>query len=454
MSSRNRKNIHNKKNIETFVDNSKPKVSNLSSSRTAPQDWMQYETGPYKRLPTIQEAIIDGYLMSSYDPTVGSCITIIRQFILSKLGNYNHEDENINAFIDEALEQVNGGMRGVTSSLLSCLWAGFAVAEKVWNTKDGTWTVDAINLINPLTFFDRFDNSIGIKYNPESGKVTEFVQKRWKMNEIEIVHKAEDVIYWPFQKELTEDIFGRRLTDKARQSWYMKSKLELYWSIFLERFAHPTPIFSVPKGTQMDENGRIITNSDYYGQFIGLLAPGNGLAIESGPDETFDFKLLESNNNGEGYENSIKYHNKELFKSMLIPEDLITSTDSGSRAKVETSLDIFLLLIESIREELGVILIDQLIKPMIEYNFGPQDNYGEWKFEPVRDDDLEGLANVLNLLNLSTAVHYTVEDEASIRDRFSGVGLVDMDSINQEELDKAKENTSVPPIGYNNGQSD
>ncbi len=422
---------------------------NVPTSRVLSAEWDRFTFGPYEALPTDREAVMDGYLMQRYDPTVGAVLNCVKQLICGNLGSYIHEDPAIAEFVNGALEDLRGGLRRTVSSLLSCLWAGFAVGELVWDT-GSTWRIAGIELLHPLTMWDRYDGKPGIVYNPKAGGVSEIKQMRQTSpHEPVITYPIEQVLYWPFWQELREEVTGKRLTDRARRNWFMRSKVEIYWNVFLQRFAHPTPIFRVPKGYQYDEKGNQITNSEYYSEYIQKLAPGNGIAIEAGPDDEFSFDLLESKNgSGDAYEQACIYQNREIFKALLMSPLLLEEPQHGSRAQSGTAMDMFILLVEAIREELAATLVGQVAKPMVAYNYGPTLPPGEWKYPPLEAKDLEMLSRTIESLQRSGAVSLTPSDEESVREQFKETGLVPLDELKEGEIEAAREAAKAAPAGF------
>lgn len=419
----------------------------LPASRVLGTDWNEYMLGPYSRLPSDRNAVIDGYLMQRYDPTVGAVLTVMRQLMISKLGQYEHEDDTVSEFVNGALGELRGGLEKTALSLLSVLWAGFAVAEKVWRT-DSEWRLASLELVHPLTFWGRIDGKPGIVYDRKAGGVTEVVQKAWNYGDTDITLPIESVVYWPFQQELREEVYGRRLTDRCRRNWYMRSKLETYWSIYLERYASPTVIFRVPRGGQEDpETGVFVRNAEYYSKALQSLGPGNGFAIELGPDEVFGTDVIESHSAGEGFLAAIQYANAEVFKALLMSPVLLEEPQHASRAQSSTVLDLFITLVEAIRSELGAVLADQVCWPMVVYNF-PGAAKGRWRFEPLLTDDKEMLARILDLLSRGGAVRLTDSDERLIRELYGEAGLAPWDELTPEELAAAEEAQKQVPPGF------
>jgi hypothetical protein len=241
-------------------------------------------------------------------------------------------------------------------------------------------------------------------------------------------------------QEVREEVYGKRLTDKARRSWFMRTKIERFWAVHLEKFAHPIPIFRVPKGTQVGPAGNDISNSAFYGGFISNLTAGQGIAIEAAPDDQFAFDLLESGSgSSDAYLTAARYHNAELFKSVLMSPLMFEEASMGTRAQGTVALDVTVMLVEAIREELEGVLVQDIARPLIEYNFGAGDDYGSWEFEPLRDDDLGDLARVLESVTRSGVIQPNDADERKVRERYSRAGIASDEEITDADRQAADE---------------
>ena len=430
----------------------KAKPSIATGGRFAPASWDAYEFGPYEKFPTAQQMVMDGYLMQRYDPTISSALKVLKLLVGSYLGEYQHEDETIRDFVRNDFDHLYGGMKRTVGSLLSCLWAGYAVAEKRWATESSAWHIESLDLLHPLTFFPRRGiGTTGIALDTEAGRVTEVVQQPWEIGQAPVPFPIEQVLYWPFMQELREEVMGKRLTDTARRSWFLRVKLETYWGVFEERFAHPTPIAQVPKG-QQTVNGQITTNAQFYADAFSNLAPGRCIAIEvdAGENELFKFDMLQSPIGSDAsYERVCNYYNAELWKCMLMSPLLLEEPAHGSRAQASTVMELTKMLVESIQDELGGVLVDQVAKPLVEYNFGAGvDDFGEWEFKALEEEDLEFLSVVAERIVRAGAVVPTEADEASFREKYAPAGFVMPDEVTPEQSAAAREKQLTLPVGY------
>jgi hypothetical protein len=341
--------------------------------------------------------------------------------------------------VREDWRRLYGGPRKTVGSLLSCQWAGFAVAEKQWETDASAWHITSLDLLHPLTFFPRYGGAkCGIALDEKTKRVEEVTQPPWQVGEAAVTLPVEQVVYWPFMQQLREEVLGKRLTDRARRSWYMRVKLETFWGVFLERFAHPTPVATVPKGQQQDSSGSIKGNAEAYSEFLSHLAPGRCIAVELSEEDkaiwSLDNTLGSTVGSDMAYRRVCDYYNAELWKSVLMSPLLLEEPAHGSRAQASTVLELTSLLVEAIQEELGAVLIDQFAKPLVQYNFGETiDDFGTWEFDPLQDEDLEFLSVVAERVIRAGAIKPTDADEASFREKFAPAGFVSGEEWTEED---------------------
>ena len=74
--------------------------------------------------------------MVQTDATIAACLEFVSLAVVSKLGDYTHPDKDIQDFIRANFEQLEGSFVDTCKSLMSFLWAGYAVAEIVTEVKD------------------------------------------------------------------------------------------------------------------------------------------------------------------------------------------------------------------------------------------------------------------------------------------------------------------------------
>jgi len=156
---------------------------------------------------------------------------------------------------------------------------------------------------------------------------------------------------------------GRSDLDAAHPHWMAKRKLLGAWETHLRRYASPTVLASV------DPN---VSRTDVEGMQVALdgIADRGSVLFPSGiqVDTLGGHKEASS-----GFMEAIEFHNREIARSIL---GQTLTTDEGRRvgslALGKVHLQVLLLQLAAIRQELAdEVMTEQVIRPLVEWNFGP-----------------------------------------------------------------------------------
>lgn len=123
----------------------------------------------------------------------------------------------------------------------------------------------------------------------------------------------------------------------------------------------------------------------------------------------------------------VEYCNKMVFRACLVPSLIGDHGSHGSYSLGQKHYDLFVLELEKLLEEVIQVIIKQLIKPIVDYNFGPQsdNDYGDFSIENFEADDEKMISDVIvNLVNASLLNPYDIDDNNYCRDRM-GIPVVD-----------------------------
>jgi len=259
---------------------------------TAAGGWERWETGPYNAFPQRRQLVSEFYLMARHDPTIKAALAVLRTLILGRLGSYQHEDDNIRERVEELLGRIEGGVRGTVARLTSAFWAGFAVPELRWAADGREWWVERLDLLHPLTFFNRHgygtegeNRAEGIALDPATGRVETLTQWGGKEGRESRTLTREQVIYWPANRELREEVYGVSLLQAARPAWFAKVKLGIYWNTFAEKIAMPTPLFRVPHTMiTHPKTSEQVSLATWIMEVYETLKPGMAMAIPGDAD--------------------------------------------------------------------------------------------------------------------------------------------------------------------------
>ncbi len=416
----------------------------------ATENWADWELGPYNAFPSRKKAAYEYWLMEHRDATVRSALLVIRFIILANIGNYHHEDEAIQERADELLGKIAGGMTGVFRRLLSALWAGYAIVEKDWVTTADEWYIAECDLLHPLTFFAQNSDTEGIKIDAKAKRVTEVTQyahtdqARFDERKDKVTLPIDRVIYWPMLQEAREETYGNSLLEGARRAWFSKVKEENYWNTFAEKCACPTPVFWVPQTSMADVDGTMKPVAEILPAFYEKLKPGQAMAIPTDMEMQYKMDVLSPTGDGEAFERVCRYWDSQLYKAILTPRLLMEEPEHASRAQAETNLDLFILMLDGIRSELGEVIVEQLVKPLLFYNVGELSDYGEWRFAPFKAEDLELLARIFSTVErgkadaIMSGSPLLKPDMDKLRETFSDV-YASAEEVEEAEAERAAE---------------
>jgi hypothetical protein len=396
----------------------------------AQEGWEEWQAGPYKKFAPRAQLIAEYWLMRTYEPTTKRVLALLRTLILNTLGGYRHPDGQLTERVNGWLSRVEGGMERVVGDLLSALWAGFAVAEPIWATEASEWWVSRVDLLHPLTFFNRNasrpEDATGLQLDPKSGRVEKVRQFNSKPGEESIELPVEEILYWPMFAELREEVFGQSLLAAARRGWFSKTKVENYWNTFAQKAAMPTPVFIVPAGTVKDPaTGNDISIGKLLVDLWAKCEPGMALSLPLQEGLVPDMKtLVPSDGASVTFERLTDYWKNELFNSMFTPRIVLEEPEHASRAQTGTVLDLYYMVIDGLRQEVGKVIVDQLVGPIIEHNEGNVTEPGEWAWGPLQTSDMENLARVFETVERGKAegamagLPFVPADEAKRRQTF------------------------------------
>jgi len=394
--------------------------------------WEGFDADPYKEFPGRSKRLLNFYLMQQFDPTIGAAVYIIRRMLINAIGEYHHEQEGIKQFITDALANIEGGFQLAVSRLLTAPVFGVATLEKLWGRTENRWTIDRLELLHPLTYArELYEGSAqaiisgkkeGIALDKQTQRVEEVTQYSGKISEAPVTHKIANLVYWPYNAQFREDVYGNSILEKARRSWYAKVKMEAYWAVLMEKYAVPIPIMPVPEGYHEDPvTGEPVTNALWFANFFEELVAGQALTIEMGTEEMAAWKdslqLLESKAGAAAdFDRACRYFDGQLFKAVMMPRLLLEEPEHATRAQAEVNLEFFNLMLQGIQDELNEVLVQQIVAPMVLYNFGEAAGKGEWQAGSFKDDDMELMAQVLLLVRQAQAfaMQAGVDDSADM----------------------------------------
>jgi hypothetical protein len=337
--------------------------------------------------------------MIDTDETIAIGIKFLTLSVLMKLGEYQNESNpQIAMFVNECFESMKGNLHTAMEEILSALWAGYSGTEIVWKPEGNRIVVDKLATYHPHTIY--------IKVDPQTGEYEGLSQwRRYAGSPVEI--PKEKSILYTYEKRFGNH-YGRSILKPLRKNWLLKDPVLKMWARALDRFGTPlVAIFTPDEQMEDPENPDVRINQMEWAQrLLQNIQNGTGFVFRSGSPQSGDETKAEVLTNGgsgigESFEKAVQYFNKMMLRGMLVPSLLFDEGQrSGSYALGESHFSIFDLGTTGIYSGVTEAILEQLVRPLIEYNFGPQKDYGQFIEKKVEGEDLkllyEGFVSLTN----------------------------------------------------------
>ncbi len=189
--------------------------------------------------------------------------------------------------------------------------------------------------------------------------------------------------------------------------WFKKNAIK-FWMIFSEKFGSPTAVGKYPVGTPSDQQDALLGALQAVQQESAIKIP-----------DTMQLSLLEAQRSGSmnNYEMLIQFMNSEITK-LVMGQTLTTESghsgrgSSGGKAAAQTHEEVRQDYIKFDADLLCNQMNAQIVKWLVDYNFGPQTAYPKLWIRTQEEGDLKPLADrdaILQKMGLKIPVSYVYE---------------------------------------------
>ena len=425
--------------------------------------WAGSDYGPYEKFPSEGRKLRDFWLMRRYDPTVRAVLNRLELTISARPATFtmgekggaegepagpvaklrrrlqrqradqpdNSPEAKLANWVNGELHRLLFGKTNFYRGLLSAVGMGFVLAQKRWDTSNPqAWLLDSVMPLHPLTFCGMSGaGKDAIEINADGSLAS---VRQWDANGLEHELDVEQLIYWPVSSVYAEDKYGVSWLEAARRPWYIATALERFWSVWCESGAYPNIVAEVQSGrvTDLSGNETAKTKAEYFAEAFANMTPGNALVFEGAMDPANPairiINLLLNEHAGSAFLEAISYWESEKYKALSYPVLLLQDPKHSSRAQVQTVLEDWLRCLDGLERELGEVIREQVIAPMVLYNFGEQAaedalGLGGYHFPPLEQDDLAALASTLDTILRERYIRVTEADEDKWRNIFAPI---------------------------------
>lgn len=309
---------------------------------------------------------------------------------LAAIGEYRNKDAKLQDFVRMNEQGMQGRFRTAIAKALTKYIVGYSFSEICRKPKDGLWVLDTINYADPEYY----------RFMGKNGEVDR-IQYSSRFGYLEVpLNKGLHLVNQDFMN-LSNSPYGLSAFRRIRPLW---KGLQVFMASILvaaPKQAFPFLVGEVDTNQQvikydrdglpmLDGDGNYLTEGAAFQLSRSMRDIQNESAIVI--DSMSKITAIAQNSDGRLLFTAVNLFMKQILLSLLIPSvPLIQSEGSGSgdsnlaKIQAEFAADI---TASSITEDVGCI-VDQIHKPNIIDNFGPQDDYGYYtinsNFDPKRE---------------------------------------------------------------------
>lgn len=294
----------------------------------------------------------------------------------------DREDEKIASFIKEALFWIEN-FEDALVDLLDAIGRGFSVSEIMWEIAEGKVWVKELKWRHQkrFTFTPAPKNqNAGVLDAPRLLTNGQPVYGEELVPNKFVVHKY---------RSRSGAVPRAGILRPCAYMYLFKNYAIKDWVIFNERFAMPMRVGKFSASTS-EADRKVLRNAVYN---LG----SDAAAVIS--DSTI-IELLESQSKSKAadiYEKLVDFCDRSISKAVL-GQTLTTEQTHGTYATAKIHQEVRQDLLEADAKALARTITMQLIRPLVEFNFGPDKNLPAIGFHHEADEDLKSLAETYGIL--------------------------------------------------------
>jgi Protein of unknown function (DUF935). len=366
------------------------------------------------------------FAMLSQHPVASAAHTLSVLQLIERIGDWHHPDTDIQAFIDHNWSQMDGSLVGAFVQMSVAKSCGYAVVERSLRPRKGSepWLLESLILVPPKNFqFEgQYGKITGILYKPSEGDEVSIPMDRL----LHIVNRPEVALLGPASPYGVGDC---GLASTAWEAWRIMMS---QWTLAGQRQATPL-IHGTEEDTiteQRDSRGAVILGPD--GNPLMLSGPDrlrgelqkinqNGGVITTSLNGRV--QAIQNQTDGRFFEAFLHYLDKLIAKAFLVPYTALEEGQAsfGNAGLAQVQQQIMAQTLQGLADQMQDQILEQVIRPLIFWQFGPQETYGSWVRAKDKETAEERTARIAELDSLSrafaTGVYSTADLDAVNRHR-------------------------------------
>jgi hypothetical protein len=424
--------------------------------------------------------------MVETDDTISSAVQFKILMVLSKIGEYHHENSEISDFVNGFLSKLKRPTWQQTmESMLSATAYGFSLSEVVFGLNKnlqkvpvriptyhpstiafeadqfGQVTPDGIiqfvqqysQFSNPNNVWQRISYGFTVK-NPFTTPTDRITPTRMPfMNTFGMARIPRNKVVHHINLAGLSfgSPYGKTAVRTAHLPWQLKVFFMRQMGIAGKRAATPTLWGAAPHGTNSvryknPETGQTELMTPAEAMQAMLADRETDDAIVTGPtDKGYNLEVLANAATMDGFLGVINNLDVRMFRAFLLPSLVMTDGSAGSRALGDKHFQIVDHISGIEADNFGQTVVNDLIERVVIENFGEQDEYGHFTKRPQSVEERERLAAMFGTLTTSGIMKTHVPQDMDYMR--SSLSLpkdmdksfdVDPDQVTDEENEQAK----------------
>lgn len=255
------------------------------------------------------------------------------------------KDVDVAQAVTAALEHLR--FNRLCKRLLDAVLKGYAVAEVMWEYRDGMWLPGRVVARDPRRFVFNTDGELRMLTREAPLEGEPLPDRKF------IVHRYGGDDDTPYGLGVGSMLFWPVL---------FKRKGITFWLTFADKFGSPTAMGKYPTSAGVPEQKKLLAALAAIAQDTGVIVP-EGMVIE----------LLEASRTGsvDTYEKLVRYMDEQISKAVLGETMSTTASAAGmGSGQAEVQDGVRLEVAKDDSDELNETLEDTLIRWIVEYNWG------------------------------------------------------------------------------------
>ena len=362
--------------FDDIKDNLFNRVSRSSNVKSSVHKYNSY-TSLFERSDTTIPYKVGKSILR--DTQVSTGFDILKYLLSSKewiLTNTNEDDSTVYDFIYEMLLNMDTELNTVVKQMTSAVLWGFNVHERIYDVRDGYLVVKDLVPVHIKT----------LQNNPfvydDDGELVAIHQQG---NSVSVDIPINKVLLYSYNS-LYDEKEGHGLLYDFLPIIEDKENLMDWLMTFAEKNGSPTLYGKTSNPTSRDE---------LLLAFDEVADGTTGIAIGT-EDEV---GVLESSHKGETYFSTLQYKDNQIFRRMFIGNLLLgDNSQTGTYAQSQTQFEVTQQVYDGILEEIANVFQEQIINPIVEFNYGKGVKAPIISFDKFTSGDMEKLFNIVKPL--------------------------------------------------------